>query len=268
MRHSSHGSIVKAAGPEVLLHWCDRHTLAIILIYQKFPCILLRREVGPMTISVFDLFKIGIGPSSSHTVGPMRAAGLFADRPARRRAAGAGRPRPRRAVRLARRHRPRARQRQGGVLGLAGEEPETVDTDAAEPRVAAIRDERASSRCRRPRDRLRRGRRPGPAPPQAPALPPQRHELQRRSTPTGAELRGATYYSVGGGFVVDEEAAGADRDRRGRHPGAATRSAPAPSCWRTPRETGLRDQRRHAGQRAGLAHRGTRSAPGCCTSGR
>ncbi len=30
-----------------------------------------------MTISVFDLFKIGIGPSSSHTVGPMRAAGLF-----------------------------------------------------------------------------------------------------------------------------------------------------------------------------------------------
>ena len=31
-----------------------------------------------MAISVFDLFKIGIGPSSSHTVGPMRAARLFA----------------------------------------------------------------------------------------------------------------------------------------------------------------------------------------------
>jgi L-serine dehydratase len=31
-----------------------------------------------MSISVFDLFKIGIGPSSSHTVGPMRAARLFA----------------------------------------------------------------------------------------------------------------------------------------------------------------------------------------------
>src|SRR5438876_650940 len=30
-----------------------------------------------MAISVFDLFKVGIGPSSSHTVGPMRAAGLF-----------------------------------------------------------------------------------------------------------------------------------------------------------------------------------------------
>src|SRR6478735_2682000 len=30
-----------------------------------------------MAVSVFDLFKIGIGPSSSHTVGPMRAARLF-----------------------------------------------------------------------------------------------------------------------------------------------------------------------------------------------
>ena len=31
-----------------------------------------------MAVSVFDLFKIGIGPSSSHTVGPMRAAKMFA----------------------------------------------------------------------------------------------------------------------------------------------------------------------------------------------
>ncbi|MDQ5898058.1 MAG: L-serine dehydratase, partial [Pseudomonadota bacterium] len=33
-----------------------------------------------MTISVFDLFKIGIGPSSSHTVGPMKAARMFVQR--------------------------------------------------------------------------------------------------------------------------------------------------------------------------------------------
>ena len=32
-----------------------------------------------MSVSVFDLFKIGIGPSSSHTVGPMLAAGRFID---------------------------------------------------------------------------------------------------------------------------------------------------------------------------------------------
>jgi hypothetical protein len=31
-----------------------------------------------MTIGAFDLFKVGIGPSSSHTVGPMWAAGMFA----------------------------------------------------------------------------------------------------------------------------------------------------------------------------------------------
>ncbi len=34
-----------------------------------------------MAISAFDLFKIGIGPSSSHTVGPMRAASLFTESP-------------------------------------------------------------------------------------------------------------------------------------------------------------------------------------------
>ena len=33
-----------------------------------------------MAVSTFDLFKIGIGPSSSHTVGPMRAAARFVDK--------------------------------------------------------------------------------------------------------------------------------------------------------------------------------------------
>ena len=36
-----------------------------------------------MAVSTFDLFKIGIGPSSSHTVGPMRAAARFSPRPKR-----------------------------------------------------------------------------------------------------------------------------------------------------------------------------------------
>ena len=39
-------------------------------------------------ISVFELFKIGIGPSSSHTVGPMKAAAAFAESLARRGAIG------------------------------------------------------------------------------------------------------------------------------------------------------------------------------------
>ena len=33
-----------------------------------------------MTISIFDMFRVGVGPSSSHTVGPMRAARKFANR--------------------------------------------------------------------------------------------------------------------------------------------------------------------------------------------
>ena len=41
-----------------------------------------------MSLSVFDLFKIGIGPSSSHTVGPMLAAGRFAEGLRQRLAAG------------------------------------------------------------------------------------------------------------------------------------------------------------------------------------
>ncbi len=40
------------------------------------PCFIGCRT-SPMNISVFDLFKIGVGPSSSHTMGPMKAAGLF-----------------------------------------------------------------------------------------------------------------------------------------------------------------------------------------------
>ena len=71
-----------------------------------------------MSVSVFDLFKIGIGPSSSHTVGPMRAASMFADSLAVRRADRPGDRGPGRAVRLARRDRARARQRPAVVLGL------------------------------------------------------------------------------------------------------------------------------------------------------
>ena len=96
-----------------------------------------------MTLSVFDLFKIGIGPSSSHTVGPMRAArtfvaGLAADGLLERTAPGA-----RGAVRLARRDRARARHATRRCCsGLEGEDPETVDTDRVEERVARIRAQR------------------------------------------------------------------------------------------------------------------------------
>jgi len=63
-----------------------------------------------MAISIFDLFTIGIGPSSSHTVGPMRAARRFVERLVRDgRLGGGGSPRGD-PLRLSGPHRPGARQ--------------------------------------------------------------------------------------------------------------------------------------------------------------
>ena len=92
-----------------------------------------------MTISVFDLFKVGIGPSSSHTVGPMRAAYLFVTG---LRADGllpqvAG-------IRCELFGSLGATGHGHGsvkavVLGLEGEQPDQVDPVGAQPRVDAVR---------------------------------------------------------------------------------------------------------------------------------
>ena len=96
-----------------------------------------------MTVSVFELFKIGIGPSSSHTVGPMKAARAFlqgleeeGDLPQVARL----------SVSL---HGSLAATGRGHasdtavLLGLAGEEPEAVDPD----RVPAVAMRGASYKC-------------------------------------------------------------------------------------------------------------------------
>ncbi|HEY5643089.1 MAG TPA: L-serine ammonia-lyase [Woeseiaceae bacterium] len=89
-------------------------------------------------ISIFDIFKIGIGPSSSHTVGPMRAARAFA-------AGLEGRAVTRVMVTLfgslawtGKGHGTDA----AVILGLAGAVPESVDPDTAGVRVAAVRERR------------------------------------------------------------------------------------------------------------------------------
>jgi L-serine dehydratase len=160
-----------------------------------------------MTISAFDLFTVGIGPSSSHTVGPMRAAAAFA---ARLRTEGL----------LARTAAVRVElfgslgatghghgSVKAVVLGLEGEEPDRVDPVAAEPRVAAVREQR---RLRLAGEHeidfdvdedvvLHRNRRL------------EFHSNGMLFTATdaaGAELSRREYYSVGGGFVLDEDAAG------------------------------------------------------------
>ena len=89
-------------------------------------------------ISIFELFKIGIGPSSSHTIGPMKAADAFVrsladadllDQTARVRVDLYGS--------LAWTGRGHSTDK-AVILGLAGEKPETVDPDRADELVAAI----------------------------------------------------------------------------------------------------------------------------------
>lgn len=162
-----------------------------------------------MAISVFDLFKIGIGPSSSHTVGPMRAARQFA-----MRLHESGLLEQTRAIKSELFGSLGATGRGHGsdkavLLGLEGETPEQVDVTAIEDRLAHIRNKNQLTLL---------GTHP------IEYLEKQHLLFRRKSLPyhpngmcftalddTGAELLSQIYYSVGGGFVVDETATGADR---------------------------------------------------------
>jgi L-serine dehydratase len=91
-----------------------------------------------MTISTFDLFSIGIGPSSSHTVGPMRAGAQFAAEVAQHTDVGTVR-----NLRVDLYGSLAATGRGHGtlgavLLGLEGNEPETIDPDYARSRVQEI----------------------------------------------------------------------------------------------------------------------------------
>ena len=91
-----------------------------------------------MAISVFDLFKVGIGPSSSHTVGPMKAAGMFA-----RGLRDDGLMPQVATVRVALYGSlgltgPGHGSDKAVLLGLEGEQPATVDVDAIPGRLEAI----------------------------------------------------------------------------------------------------------------------------------
>lgn len=163
-----------------------------------------------MTISVFDLFTVGIGPSSSHTVGPMRAARTFA-----RGLADDGLLERTDSVRVELFGSLGATGHGHGsdkavTLGLEGETPESVDTDTVSDRV----------------DRIRATRRLNLLGERQIAFDPAEQLLlhRRKSLPfhpngmqffaydaAGGLLRSRIYYSVGGGFVVDEAAQGADR---------------------------------------------------------
>ncbi len=88
-------------------------------------------------ISVFDIFKIGIGPSSSHTVGPMKAAKAFADH-----VAGQAVERFRATLFGSLAWTGKGHGTDSAILlGLYGHEPETLDPDAVDGILARIREE-------------------------------------------------------------------------------------------------------------------------------
>jgi len=88
-------------------------------------------------ISVFDIFKIGIGPSSSHTVGPMKAAKAFADTVADEDVEGFQVTLFGSLAWTGKGHGTDS----AVLLGLYGKEPETLDPDAVDGLLASIRDE-------------------------------------------------------------------------------------------------------------------------------
>jgi L-serine dehydratase len=165
-----------------------------------------------MAVSVFDLFKIGIGPSSSHTVGPMRAARLFVQRLGREGALPrVARVRSTLYGSLGATGRGHASDR-AVLLGLAGHAPDTVPVDAIEPLIARIRAQR----------RLPLADGPEIAFDEAVDLPlvaevalPLHANGMRFEAfdAAGGLLDAQVYYSVGGGFIVSEEAA-ADAQRQ------------------------------------------------------
>ncbi|HEY8296090.1 MAG TPA: L-serine ammonia-lyase [Micrococcaceae bacterium] len=162
-----------------------------------------------MALSVLDLFSIGIGPSSSHTVGPMRAAKRFTDGLASSgQLAATVRVQAELFGSLGATGRGHGSDK-AVVLGLAGQDPETVDTATADDQVAAAAlDASLMLGAHRvdfnfEKDVVLHRRKSLPAHPNGMTFRALDH--------IGNVLRERTYYSVGGGFVVDEDAAGADR---------------------------------------------------------
>jgi len=164
-----------------------------------------------MAVSLFDLFKIGIGPSSSHTVGPMRAAARFAsrwldepgdlERTARVRAEVFGS--------LALTGRGHGTDK-AVLMGLEGHLPNKIDPDLIPPALERIRGEKVLNllgkhpiRFDEKQDMVMNKRQKLPF-----------HTNGMRFTAfdaAGEQIATRDYYSVGGGFVVNEDEAAEDR---------------------------------------------------------
>ena len=225
-----------------------------------------------MFLSVFDLFKIGIGPSSSHTMGPMTAAARFLDeiltgdwpRPAGTKVDRVG----------ASLHGSLAYTGIGHgtdravILGLAGQTPVTVDPDKADATIAAIT---AEKRIRAPGHPAYR-------------FDPATDLVLDKKTPLLGHANGMAfyaydsadrlllkriYYSIGGGFVVSEEEL---QRLKARGPAKTAKPVPYPFANAVEMLDMASDERAfhrrdEARQRRDLHDAGTSSTPGSTASG-
>lgn len=155
-----------------------------------------------MRLSVFDIFKLGIGPSSSHTVGPMRAARRFAEALEQGGLLDAT---ERVSVQLygSLAHTGKGHGTDVALqLGLEGEMPEEVDTERVPERIARIRAEgtlrllgKKAVAFRADDELVFLRKKP---------LPLHSNGMRFSATDAGGKpLLEKIYYSVGGGFVVD-----------------------------------------------------------------
>lgn len=161
-----------------------------------------------MALSVFDLFKIGIGPSSSHTVGPMKAAAMFARRLGKLE-----------ILHFAARIEAKLYGSLGAtgkghgtdtavMLGLEGSMPDTIDPDSIDARIKQIRaqgnitvDGKHTLAFREKTDILFLRRE---------SLPFHSNGVRFSAfAADGTLLEERRYFSVGGGFVVSQEEADA-----------------------------------------------------------
>jgi L-serine dehydratase len=159
-----------------------------------------------MNISVFDLFKIGLGPSSSHTVGPMRAALRFVTELQEDAFRDAVRVHVDLYGSLALTGRGHATDK-AVILGLLGLSPDTVDPDHVEPRLSAIRQcgiidlagRREVSFSESDDIVFHRRER----------LPFHPNGMRFSLTAVdGTVIKTQVFYSIGGGFVLSESEAG------------------------------------------------------------
>jgi len=191
-----------------------------------------------VTYSVFDMFKIGIGPSSSHTVGPMVAAARFVDELEQKRLLDqVGRV----CVRL---YGSLAFTAVGHgsdialLLGFNGERPDQVDPDFIDSTLAIIRKAKSvklGGHCRIPFDEttdiiLDHGE----------PLPGHSNGMRFLAfSDGGAELANHIYYSIGGGFVADDDELASPVDVREVAVGLPYAFHTAEELLRLGRSTGL-----------------------------